>query len=187
MAIQYHVDRWVEPSFRALLRPEVHLNQLSDQQIYYLEGFPYTHLVNTRCELDQIRLRLMWYEPPYHRHYLCTTPGKCETAWKFQWWGGIGKAFFNPDSPMTSNQLREELTQPGGLKIPGVCNDCSATSIGAILSGTHLSKEEDIIRAAVLRMSAFQTRRDDRDRLAKLSMQMTITEDGRMHPKTPAI
>ena len=85
MAIQYHIDCWVEPSFRALLHPSLHLDELSDEQLGYLDGFPYTHVVNTRSKLDQFRLRLMWYEPLYQHYLLCTTPGRCQIAWNSQW------------------------------------------------------------------------------------------------------
>ena len=89
MAIRYHIDAWFEPAFCALLQPDAHLNKLSQQDVHFLNGFAYRHLVNTRSELEQFRLSLMWYEPPYQQHFLCLTPGRCEAAWKFQWWVGI--------------------------------------------------------------------------------------------------
>ena len=88
---------------------------------------------------------------------------------------------------MTCEQLRQEFVRPGGLKLPGVCDECCTRSIAAILSGPQISKEEEIVQEAVQTMSRFQTRRDDRDRLAEYALLMMITEDGQMLPKVPEL
>ena len=187
MAIHYHIDAWVEPSIRTLLKPDVRFNKLASKQIEYLklagaDGHVYDRLVNTRFELDQIRLMLMWFEPPYTQNYLCTRPGLCKVAWNTQWWGGIGKAFLNPTKPFTCQQLRDEISNPA-FSIAGVCKECCMSSVAPIIAGSHLLKEEEIIQGIVAELSAFQTRREDRDRLSKLATQMMITEDGRMYPQ----
>ena len=88
---------------------------------------------------------------------------------------------------MTCERLRAELAAKPDLSIPGVCSECCGQNVATVVTGPALSKEESIIQAAVQKMVEFQGRKEDRNRLAEFAMQMTVTEDGRMHPKAPAI
>ena len=88
---------------------------------------------------------------------------------------------------MTCECLRAELTAKPDLSIPGVCSEYCHENVTMVITGPALSKEESIIQAAVQKMVEFQGRKEDRNQLAEFAMQMTVTEDGHMHPKAPAI
>ncbi|KAK7019537.1 hypothetical protein R3P38DRAFT_3553473, partial [Favolaschia claudopus] len=100
LAMHWHIDDWLEPAFRALLRTP--LSSLTSPQLSEIGYSAYLHVAETKERISAHRALCALQAPPVVHHDTCRGAEPCTSAWKYAWWGeaekrGAAAGFVHPN------------------------------------------------------------------------------------------
>ncbi|KAJ6457506.1 hypothetical protein C8R47DRAFT_1328469 [Mycena vitilis] len=156
LAIEYGVQKWIEPAFRALVRTP--LQDLTVTQIREIGFSPYIILAETQAKILQHRALCALTVPPVTHGSSCTNHDKCNNSWSHAWWGesvkhGIAVALIHP-AGMPAKKILSSL--PNLITSYHMKPDCRKLTIKALADKPSvLLREEAFIAAAIREMKKF--------------------------------
>jgi hypothetical protein len=139
LAQEHHIDEWVEPAFRELVKK--HAFTLDDVEQMGL--FAYWMLTKTQREIrDHVR-SIAYYPPDVVHGYDCGTPLLCTAAWENAWWSGFAKLALHPDHDCFSGDAMHKLS---AAQIPGMGPECLRLTVDDVWNNNAFDDIEVIVK-----------------------------------------
>ncbi|KAK6992800.1 hypothetical protein R3P38DRAFT_2568841 [Favolaschia claudopus] len=149
LAMNWHIEEWIEPAFRALLRTP--LSSLTSSQLRELGYSAYLHVAETKERISKHRALCALQAPPVVHHNACRGAEACTSAWKYAWWGeaekrGAAAGFVHP------NLIAIEKIMNGLANIViswQMTSGCRKLTLESLFRTEIVLKEELFIREAL--------------------------------------
>ncbi|KAJ7652487.1 hypothetical protein DFH06DRAFT_536466 [Mycena polygramma] len=151
LARLYRVDHWIEPSFRKLMK-----KCITELDMYHMEQIGpagYYWLTTTQAKIERHRKQFAFDTPLVVHDPQCQEPRSCRAAWEHEWTTNVSMLIHHPDVSMS---LVEVLNLLRDTDIDHLCEGCRKLTVSWVWGTGQVTKEEDLIDAAIAALIALQ-------------------------------
>ncbi|KAJ7055359.1 hypothetical protein C8F01DRAFT_1373886 [Mycena amicta] len=144
-ARRFHIDDWIEPTFRRLLR--MNWTRIRPEHVEFIGSDTLAWLFRTHGYIQELRRDITWTPPSFISGVDCETRARCEEGWNSTWSRLVLPFIHHPEQPGALRDLPEFLAQPNILR--GVCADCRDATIAYCNRNGSFEQEQNYIERAV--------------------------------------
>jgi hypothetical protein len=144
LALNYHIDVWIEPAFRQLIA--IPTDEFDYGHIDRIGLRAYGTLTRVKWKIDEHH-RVMAFSPPAAvRGDECLSPNYCSFSWEKERKEGVAIQILHPDVRRSGPHILAALRD---IRLPGVCLSCQTATLRFLEESGGLVQENRLIDDAV--------------------------------------